>query len=90
MLRKMKKANAQNVTDQTRFTLYQQISLEQKYYWWEMPNKAVTGILLAGDTMQSLEVVTIEIGEPNQGVAGIEHWRAQKLQRISSIPPKSL
>jgi hypothetical protein len=88
MRQKMKELKAQDVTAQTRFTLYQQILGEQKYYWWELPDKAVIGVLLAGDSKRALKVVTIEIGEPSKGVAGIEHWRSQKLKSSSSIPPK--
>jgi hypothetical protein len=67
MLEKMKELKARDVTTQTRFTLYQQISGEQKHYWWELPDRAITGVLLAGDNKRALKVVTIEIGEPNKG-----------------------
>jgi hypothetical protein len=90
VVEKMRHARARNVTDQTRFELYQSIGGAQKYCWWELPDRAIVGVLLGGKNNESLKVVTVEIGEPNKGVAGIEHWRSQKLKRYSSLGPKSL
>ncbi len=85
VIRKMRGIGARDVTNQTRHTLYAALSSEQKYFWWLLPDKTVVGILLSGDTKDSLEVVDMAIGEPGKGVEGIARWRSQKLKRITSL-----
>jgi len=80
VVQKMRSVGARDVTAETPFSFYKALSVKQRYYWWEMEDHAVVGILLAGDT--DLSVVTIEIGEPGKGVAGIASWRTQKLTTI--------
>lgn len=78
LLDKMKRLNARDVTHETRHQFYEQTTREQKYYWWELPDKTIVAVLLAGDSLKTLKVVTCEVGEPGRGVAGIEQWRSQK------------
>lgn len=78
LLKKMSRLNARDVSRETRFQFYEQTTREQKYYWWELPDKTIVAVLLAGDSLKSLKVVTCEVGEPGRGVAGIEQWRSQK------------
>jgi hypothetical protein len=86
LLGKMKRLNARNVTNETRRQFYEQTSREQKYYWWELPDKTIVAVLLAGDSIKTLKVVTCEVGDPGRGVAGIEEWRSQK--RVPKALPK--
>ena len=78
LLDKMKRLDARDVTHETRHQFYEQTTREQKYYWWELPDKTIVAVLLAGDSLKTLKVVTCEVGEPGRGVAGIEQWRSQK------------
>ena len=78
MLEKMERLNARNVTNETQYQFYEQTTREQKYYWWELPDKTIAAVLLAGNSLKTLKVVTCEVGEPGRGVAGIAQWRSQK------------
>ena len=80
MCHKMRSIGARDVTAETKYTYYGALSVNQRYYWWELRDHAVVAILLAGETDIKLRVVTIEIGEPGRGVEGIANWRAQKLK----------
>ncbi len=86
LLEKMKRLNARDVTHETRRQFNEQTSREQKYYWWELPDKTIVAVLLAGDSLKTLKVVTCEVGDPGRGVAGIEEWRSQK--RVPKALPK--
>ena len=85
MLDKMQAIGARDVTNKTKAEFYHAIVGEQKYYWWELDDRTIVAVLLAGDTEEDLQVAVIEIGEPGKGVSGIENWRSQKLKSYSSI-----
>jgi hypothetical protein len=89
MAKRMKATGARDVTAMTRYKLDRAISGHQKTYWWEYPDQTVVGIGLAGEGAGDLRVITIEIGEPGKGVAGIEHWRSQRLVCKTSMPAGS-
>jgi hypothetical protein len=88
MLGKMKNLGARDVTGNTKYQFYHAISGEQEYYWWELKDKTIVAVLLAGKDKASLALAVIEIGEPGKGIAGIANWRSQKLKCITSIPDK--
>lgn len=90
MLAKMEEIGARDVTSKTQYQFYRQISGVQEYYWWELEDKTIVAVLLAGIDKTNLSVVTIEIGESGKGIKGIANWRSQKLKRITSIPDKAL
>lgn len=85
MLAKMKKIGARDVTSKTKYQFYHAISGEQEYYWWELKNKTIVAVLLAGKDKDNLNVAVIEIGEPGKGINGIANWRSQKLTCLTSI-----
>jgi hypothetical protein len=80
MVEKMTALGAQDVTEQTRFNLTLAMTGEQRTYWWQFPDKAIVGVLLAGRREQDLEVHTIEQGDPGLGIDGITKWRSQNLK----------
>ena len=88
MVTKMNSLGARDVTSRTNAEFYHQIALDQRYYWWELPDKTIVAVVVAASPGQDLKVVVIEIGEPGLGLAGIKNWRAQKLNRQSSLPSK--
>jgi len=86
MTEKMQELGARDVTAETRFTGTRSISGLQKHLWWELPNKAVVSVLLAGNTEADLKVVAITVGEPGKGVTGIDAWQSQQRVLIESLP----
>ena len=80
--RKMLAVGARDVTAETTQEYYGAYRVKQRYYWWELKDRAVVAILLVGETETKLRVVTIEIGEPGKGVEGIASWRSQKLTAL--------
>lgn len=82
----MQAIGARDVTAETSAEYYGAYSLKQKYYWWELKDSTVVAILLVGVAENALKVITIEIGEPGRGVAGIAAWRSQKLTLIDEGP----
>jgi hypothetical protein len=86
---KMRSLGARDVTAETKFQFYGQYMGPQKYYWWELKDGTVVAVSLVGSTEEALKVVTIEIGEPGKGVAGIANWRSQKLTVIETGGPKT-
>lgn len=85
MIEKMRRANARDVSAATESLLHLSIIGEQRTYWWEMSDRAIVGVNLAGAPNETLRVNYIEVGEPNHGVAGIRHWRSQNLKTITDV-----
>ncbi len=88
MVAKMASQGARDVTSETPYEFYHAISLEQRYYWWEFPDKTIVAILVAAPPTSEKKVVVVETGDPGRGVKGIENWRSQKLKCESSLHTK--
>jgi len=88
MVAKMMNRGARDVTSQTRAEFYASIALEQRYYWWELPDQTIVAVLVAGPGKREKTVTVIEIGEPGRGVEGIKTWRSQNLREQSLLPDK--
>jgi len=74
MVRKMKSVGANDVTKLTRYDGIRAISGEQKYYWWELPDQTIVGVLMRGYPGKKKLLLEAEVGVPGGGVAEIEHW----------------
>lgn len=85
MLQKMHDLEARDVTGETTFSFTHAIAGEQEYSWWQLKDKTIVAVLLAGDHPDEMTVAVIEIGEPGKGIAGIANWRQQKLKRYASF-----
>ena len=81
MVGKMESQGARDVTKQTTRTYVASIWWDQRYYWWEFPDKTVVAVLVAAPPKQEMKVIEIETSEPGLGIMGIENWRSQKLKR---------
>jgi hypothetical protein len=81
MVGKMGRQGARDVTGQTSSTYVASISWNQRYYWWEFPDKTIAAVLVAAPPKQEMKVIDIETSEPGLGVEGIKNWRSQKLNR---------
>ena len=88
MVAKMMKQGARDVTDQTDSQFYHAIMLDQRYYWWEFPDKTIVAVLVAAPPKREKTVRMIETGEPGRGIEGIKTWRSQNLRSQSSLPDK--
>ena len=88
MVAKMNSLRARDVTSRTSAEFYTQNALDQRYYWWEMPDKTIVAVLVAAPPAQDLKVVVIETGEPGLGLAGIKNWHSQKLKSQTALPSK--
>ena len=76
----MRSVGARDATRETTSEFYHQISWDQRYYWWELPDKTVVAVLVAAPQGQERTVVVIETGEPGRGIEGTKDWRAQNLK----------
>jgi hypothetical protein len=81
MVAKMEGQGAKDVTKQTSRQYYAAIWWDQRYYWWEFPDKTITAVLVTAPPKQKMKVVDIETSEPGVGIEGIKNWRSQKLNR---------
>lgn len=88
MVAKMLKQGARDVTNETDRQFYAAIALDQRYYWWEFPDKTIVVVLLAAPPKHQKKVLDIETGEPGRGVEGIKTWRSQNLKRQTLLPDK--
>ena len=80
MVGKMKNLGARDATRETPSEFYHQISWDQRYYWWELPDKTVVAILVAAPQGKERTVVVIETGEPCRGITATKNWRSQNLK----------
>lgn len=85
LIQKMRELDARDVTSETTFSFTHAIIGEQEYSWWQLKDKTIVAVLLAGDRTDEMTVAVIEIGEPGRGVRGIANWRQQKLKRHASF-----
>jgi hypothetical protein len=85
MVGKMRSQGVRDVTQQTSSTYVASISWNQRYYWWELPDKTIAVILVAAPPKQEMKVVDIETSEPGLGIEGIKNWRSQKLNRQTTL-----
>ena len=85
MVGKMVNQGARDVTKQTRYGYYAAIWWDQRYYWWELPDRTIVAILVASPPKSEKTVVDIETSEPGLGIEGIKNWRSQKLNRQTSL-----
>lgn len=74
MMTKMVSKGARDVTALTESTYVAQICLEQRYYWWEFPDKTIAAVLVAAPAKKAKTVMEYEISEPGVGIEGIKNW----------------
>jgi hypothetical protein len=58
---------------------------DQKYLWYEMPDRSVAVVLFHGKRVEELRVVVVEISSPELGLEGIKRFRANVARRASLI-----
>ena len=85
MVGKMGSQGARDVTKQTTSTYVASTSWDQRYYWWEFPDKTIVAVLVAAPPKQEMKVVDIETSDPGLGIEGIKNWRSQKLNRQTTL-----
>ena len=81
MVGKMGSQGARDVTKETSRTYFASSWWDQRYYWWEFPDKTIVAVLVAAPPRQEMKVIDIETSEPGLGVEGIKNWRSQNLKR---------
>jgi hypothetical protein len=88
MLAKMSALGAQDVTSLTPSQFIFQNTLEQRYYWWRLPDDTIVAVLLAGRTKRKLEVAIIDTSPPGVGIEGITNWESLDITQQRSIETK--
>jgi hypothetical protein len=83
MIGKVESQGARDVTNQTNRRFVASTWWDQRYYWWEFPDKTIVAVLVAAPPKQEMKVVDIETSEPGLGIKGIENWRSRKLNRLA-------
>lgn len=81
MVSKMLGRGARDVTNLTDYGFIAPIISEQRYYWWEFPDKTIAVVLVAAPPKKSKTVVEFEISEPGVGIKGIQNWDALRNSR---------